>query len=419
MHKSSSSWSENVKQRNAKLKEQLVTLLDLNVDEVILDGFGEYLKMGTRLLLELLMQAEVRQRSGGKYERNGEREYVRWGTEKGKALVNGVKRPVERPRLRLEQNKNGANGEVQLETYKAMNRQELLDGPLMAAILAGVSARRYQTIVSDGLKAKGVSKSAVSRKAIAATKPTVDEFIKRSLAKLELVVVLIDGTHIGGRQMIVAVGIDRNGRKHLLGTRVGATEHEIVCRDLIRDMIERGLSIERPYLFVIDGSKALSAAIKAAFGQATHIQRCQEHKIRDVEGYLPRRERQYYRAKLQAAYGEKSEKRAFERLQKIRLELFRFSEGAANSLTEGMYDTLTVNRLGVTGLLRKSLRTTNVIESLFASTKRYMGRVTNFGDEEQTKRWAIRSLVEAERHLRVVPGKRQIPELEKALHKLS
>jgi putative transposase len=419
MTKSSSHWSESVKQRNAKLKEQLVTLMDLDVQEVILEGFGEYLRCGTRLLLELLMQAEARQRCGERYQRNGKREYVRWGTEEGKALVDGVKRPVERPRLRVQEKKNGKNGEVQLETYKAMNREELLEGPLMAAVMAGVSARRYQTIVSDGLKAKGVSKSAVSRKAIAATKPTVDQFSKRSLAKLEIVAILIDGTHIGGCQMIVAVGIDRNGRKHLLGTRIGATEHEIVCRDLIRDMIERGLSIERPYLFVIDGSKALVAAIKAAFGQATQIQRCQEHKIRDVEGYLPRRERNHIRAKLQAVYSEKSEKRAFERLQKVRLELFRFSESAANSLTEGMYETLTVNRLGVTGLLRKSLRTTNVIESLFASAKRYMGRVTNYGDEEQTKRWAIRSLVEAERHFRVVPGKRQMPELEKALEKLS
>jgi putative transposase len=336
MSKSSFPWSEGVKQRNAKLKEQLLTLLDLDAQEVILQGLGEYVKCGTRLLLELLMQAEARQLCGRRYERNGKREMVRWGKEKGVAIVEGSKREVERPRVRLQEKKNAEDGEVKLESYEAMNRGELLDERVMAGILAGVSARRYTSIISEKLEAKGVSKSAISRRAIRATKPTVDEFAKRRLENMELVVVMIDGTNIGGQQMVVAIGLDRTGRKQLLGTRLGATEHEIVSRDLIRDMLERGLSIERPYLFVIDGSKALASAIKAAFGQTTHIQRCQEHKIRDVEGYLPRKERQYYRAKLQAAYSEKSEKKAFERLQKIRLELFRFSEGAANSLTEGV-----------------------------------------------------------------------------------
>src|SRR5580658_2337728 len=223
MAKSSSLWSESVKQRNAKLKEQLVSLLDLDVQEVILNGMNEYLRCGTKVLLELLMDAEARQRCGERYERNQTRECFRWGQEQGTAVIGGVRQKVERPRLRLLRNIHGPGGEVQLETYKAMNRAELIDGPLMASILSGVSARRYASIVSHGLQTKGVSKSAVSLKAIAATKPTVEQFLKRRIDEHKLVVLLIDGIHIANRQMLVCVGIDHNGRKHVLGVKLGPT----------------------------------------------------------------------------------------------------------------------------------------------------------------------------------------------------
>jgi len=311
---------------------------------------------------------------------------------------------------------NGAGGEVQLETYKAMNRAELMDGPLMAAILSGVSTRKYAAIVSEGLEAKGVSKSAVSRKAIAATKPTVDQFVKRKLDQLSLVALLFDGIHIARRQMIVCVGIDHNGRKQVLGLRLGATENEIVCRDLIADMIERGLDTRTNYLFVVDGSKALVRAIRATFGGSAAIQRCQEHKIRNVQAYVPFKYKQEIRSKMQAAYAQKTEAAAQKRLDRIRLELsVKCCQKAVDSLTEGMYETLTVHRLGVTGLLRQSLRTTNIMESLFSSVRRYMGRVTRFKDEAQVDLWVIRSVVEAERHLRLVPGHRQLSGLRKRL----
>ena len=267
-------------------------------------------------------------------------------------------------------------GELKLETYTAMNRDDLLDVPLVMTILSGVSARKYCDIVSRGLEIKGVSKSSVSRRAIQATKTRVDEFRKKQIGGIEPVVLLFDGIHVSKRQLIVCIGIDIRGRKHVLGLRTGATENAIVCRDLLNDLIERGLDAAGKFLFVIDGSKALSAAIKATFGQDSAIQRYQEHKIRDVQAYLPHKKRKEVREKMMAAYNQTTEMAAIIRLNQVRTEIANISEAAVNSLTEGMLETLTVHRLRLKGMLRKSLRTTNIIESAFSSVRRYMGRVT-------------------------------------------
>ncbi|MGH9763173.1 MAG: transposase, partial [Blastocatellia bacterium] len=193
------------------------------------------------------------------------------------------------------------------------------------------------------------------------------------------------------------------------------TEHEIVCRDLIRDLIERGLSAGKDYLFIVDGSGALIKAIRAAFGQDVAIQRCQEHKIRDIQAYVPVKLRREVRDKLQAAYNEKTESKALKRLDLIRRELSLISENAVNSLTEGLHETLTLHRLDITGLLRKSLRTTNIIESAFSSVRRYMGRVSNFRNEAQIELWIARSVVETERHFRTLRGSRQLRKLRTSL----
>jgi transposase-like protein len=416
MTKSSNVKQQGVKRFSVRQREKLLEILEpLELKNVITGGINDYVGSGTRLMLELLLHAEAEKLCGKWHEHDKEREFVRWGTEKGKALIDGAKRPIERPRVRAARNLNDKGGEVQLEMYRAMNSKELLDDALVATILAGVSARKYQSILVRGLQAKGVSKSTISRKAIATTKPMVEEFRQSRLDKLDLIVIMFDGIHVARKQMIACVGIDMNGKKHVLGLRVGATENDIVCRDLIRDMKERGLPTDKEYLFVIDGSKALANTIRAAFGQDVAIQRCQEHKIRDVQGYLPRKMRAETRKKLQAAYNQTSEKAAWKRLSKIRDELSIISENAVNSLTEGLYETLTVHRLGITGLLRKSLRTTNIMESAFSSVRRYMGRVTRFRDEAQIELWITRSILEAERHFRTLRGSRQLRKLRENL----
>jgi len=413
MGKSSSSPSSEVK-FNGKQTEQLLEVLRPNIKAIVQQGVEQYIGNGTRFMLELLMHAEAQQLCGKRYSRSDKRKNVRWGSEQGTAIIEGAKRPIERPRIRALRNFN--NAEVQLETYKAMNRADLIDGPLTATILSGVSARRFAQIVSRGLEAKGVKKSSISRKAIAATKPTVEKFRQQRLDQFELAVLIFDGIHVGKRQMIVCIGIDMNGRKHVLGLRVGATENDIVCRDLIRDLINRGVRSDKQYLFVVDGSLPLIKAIRAAFGQKVAVQRCQEHKIRDVQGYVPVKLRAELRAKLQAAYNQKSEKAALKRLDQIRSQLSLVSENAVNSLTEGMYETLTIHRLGITGFLRQSLRTTNIIESAFSSVRRYLGGVTRFRDEAQMELSVTRSLLEAQRHFRPLRGHRQLKKLQEKLN---
>jgi len=415
MSKSSSDKKNGVKV-TAKQREQLLDVLRPNIKAVVKEGVEQYIGNGTRFMLELLMHAEAQELCGRWNSRTEKRELVRWGTEsKATAVINGAKRQIERPRVRALRSPKGESAEVELQSYKVMNRTELLDGPLMAAILSGVSARNYTKIVSRGLEAKGVKSSSISRRAIASTKPTVEEFRKRALDEHDLVVLLIDGVHVAQRQVICAIGIDMNGRKHVLGLRVGATENDIVCRDLIRDLVDRGLSSKKQYLFVVDGSKALIAAIRAAFGQNAAIQRCQEHKIRDVQAYVPVKLRAEFRDKMEAAYNQKTEKQALQRLTLVRAQLSLISDNAVNALAEGMLETLTLHRLGITGLLRKSLRTTNIIESAFSSVRRYMGRVSKFADEAQRELWVTRSLLEAERHFRTLRGNRQLRKLRIAL----
>lgn len=415
MGKSSRSKGLNVKAIDAKIRADILKALNVDVQELVAETLTEFLTNGTQLLLHLLMDAEVQTLCGNMHERSDDRQCYRWGSERGSALIDGARRAVTRPRVRALRSVAGSSDEVQLETYKTMNSKELMDGPLVASILSGVSARNYQKIVARKLEATGISKSTVSRKAIAATKPMVDEFRLKRFEEMDFVVLFFDGTSVSKRQVITCIGVDVSGTKHVLAVRNGASENEIVCKDLISDLRERGLDCTKKYLFVIDGSKALAAAIRAAFGQDVAIQRCQEHKVRNVLAYLPRKMAKEVRSKMHAAYNSKNQKEAIERLDNLRNEISLVSQHAASTLTEGMYETLTVIRLKVNGQLRKSLRTTNIIESAFSSVKRYMSRVTSFQDEEQIDLWISRSLLEAETHFRMLPGNRQLKGLQNRL----
>jgi transposase-like protein len=218
--------------------------------------------------------------------------------------------------------------------------------------------------------------------------------------------------------MVVAcVGVDLSGRKHVLGVHPGATENAIVCRDLIRKLIDKGLDVDGNYLFVVDGSKSLRSAIKEKFGKEAIFQRCQEHKIRDMQAYLPFKLKDSYRSKLQAAYNTRSYKHASERLQQLRIKLSLISQQAERSLVEGLEDTLTLHSLGIWGGLKDSLRTTNIIESTFASLRRKTTNVSNWQDEPQVNRWMAQGLLQIEKRYRRVPGHRTLSRLKANLNK--
>lgn len=360
-------------------------------------------------VIKALLESEVLELCGEKYERSKDRSGVRWGSEPGIATIRGAKESIDKPRVR-------SNGkEVQLQTYKSVSNTDALSDRMLTAIASGVSTRNYVRLLERAVTAKGCSKSSVSRRTIAASKPLIDEFLKRRLDGINIVAVFIDGINIGKRQMIVAIGVTSAGRKLVLGMRLGATENFPVCRDLLSDLIERGFPDSPVCLFVIDGSKALVRAIRSTFGDNTLIQRCQEHKIRNVLAYVPRKYHHAVRYKLQAAYSQRSLASAITSLDQIRAMLARISESAANALLEGMVETLTLIRLGIRGALYTSLRTTNIIEAAFSAARRHTQKSTRFRNEQQIYNWAARGLHGAEQNFRPLKGHRQAAHLQEKI----
>lgn len=380
----------------------------------IQQGVQEYLQDICVAVLNALMEGELTELCGRRYEHQADREFTRHGYQQGSVtVVGGGKEPIEKPRARNV--KTGT--EVELSSYKAFSDQQVLDERALALIGGGVSARQYQKVLEKSLRRKGVSASSISRRVIRSSQTALEIFENRRWDKTKFVALLFDGVRVGRNMVVACVGVDLSGRKHVLGVHPGASESAIVCRDLIRKLIDKGLDADGNYLFVVDGSKALRTAIRDKFGQEAVFQRCQEHKIRDVQAYVPFKERERYRSLLLAAYNTRSYKQASDRLQKIRLKLSLVSEQAEKSLVEGLEDTLTLHRLGIWGGLKDSLKTTNIIESTFASLRRKTANVSNWQDEQQVNRWMAQGLLQIEQRYRTVQGHRTLTKLKASLKK--
>jgi putative transposase len=401
--------SRAAKQVNNIPAQDLQAMLGQDFENAIRTGVNQYLADLGLAIVQALMQGEVDNLCGLMNSRKTQGEAVRWGTQQGVVQVRGAKEHIQRPRVRTKDGKH----EIDLETYSAFNKKSVLSQEMLVAVGAGVSTRQYQSIVSKQLRKHGVSRSAVSRRVIEQSTHALEVFRARRWERNNFVALLLDGVRIGKQMVIAAVGVDRSGYKHVLGWRIGSTENEVVCRDLIRQLIDAGLKPDNDYLFVIDGSKALLQAIRSAFGINSQIQRCQEHKIRDVEGYLPFKYRASFRSKLQTAFNETTYKKASDRLQKVRSELLNISASAATSLTEGLEHTLTLHRLSIHGGVRDSLRTTNIIESAFSRLRQHTRNVNSWSDAEQVNRWLALGLAKVEKGFRRLAGYRQLAKLNK------
>lgn len=386
---------------------ELKQLLGPQFENAIRRGFSDFFSELGLVVAEALIQGEVDALCGPKNARSSDRAAVRWGSQPGSIRLKAAKEAIRKPRVR---SRDGSQ-EIELETYTALNREWDLVEQAISLVGAGVSTRDYARVMGRAVKKAGLSKSSVSRHVIVATKNALEIFLQRRWDQHNFVAILIDGVRLGTVQAVAAVGVDKAGRKHVLGWNRGPSENFIVCRDLIRDLIERGLHVDTPYLFVLDGSKALAQAVRNTFGDSVHIQRCQEHKIRDVEGYLPHGLKKTYRIKLQAAYNETTYNRASQRLQSVRRELLNISEKAANALCEGLEATLTLHRLGIAGGVRESLRTTNIIESTFARMRYSSRNVTNWKNDDQVDRWLAFTLLKCEAGYKRVRGYRQLAKL--------
>ena len=362
----------------------------------------------------LLLEDEVDQRCGSRYQRVPQRTVTRYGHQRGVTVIAGQKLPIRRPRMRYTQQ----CGEAELETYTQLQSPEAMPQAVLKRLVRGVSCRDYEGVVDLAREGFGVRKSSVSRSFVKASAKEVRQLTERRFDDLRFAVVYIDGVAYAGEMMVCALGITADGSKHLLGLRQGATENAEVCTSLLEELRERGLATDLPTLFVLDGAKALRAAVKRVWGRHALIQRCQAHKKRNVQAHLPQKHWPELSRQMNLAYHETDYEEALKLLKLTARWLDRISPDAAASLREGMEETIAVVRLGVPELLRKTLATTNPIESAFSVAQNVTRRVKRWRDGDMRQRWCTAGLLRAESKFRRVKGHRQMPQLLKALDRI-
>jgi len=377
-------------------------------------GVGELIRQAGLQLMQLMMEEEVRSLVGERSRPQPDRRLNRWGTEQGYCIAMGQKVPLERPRVRdTEEDK-----EVRLGTYETFHRGEPLTETVWEKLMLGLSTRKYGQAVREFSEAYGLEKSAVSERFIEASRDKLQQLMERRLDKMDFCALLIDATPFAGQQMVVALGVGQEGKKMILGIRQGATENATVVGELLGDLANRGLDFSVPRLYVLDGGKALHAAVKKYAGESAPIQRCQVHKRRNVLDHLTEEQKPAVAKRLNAAYALEDYSAAKQALQGLHRELMDLNPSAARSLGEGLEETLTVHRLGIPLQLRKTLASTNVIESAFSVVERVCLNVKRWQGGDQRERWVGSGLFVAEKQFRRVTGHKHIPKLTRELEVL-
>ncbi len=371
-------------------------------------------EMGLRVAVQLL-EDEVTRRCGPRYERRAERQLTRHGRQPGVVTLAGQKLPIARPRIR----RTDGQGELKLETYDLLQRDEAMPEACLRRMVRGVSTRDYERVVDVAAEGFGVKRSSVSRGFVKATAQEIRALAERRFEGHRFVAVFIDGKEYAGETMVVALGVTAQGEKRILGLRQGASENAEVVTSLLEDLRERGLDTSQPTLFVLDGAKALRAAVKRVFGKHALVQRCQVHKARNVKAHLPEKHHPQFTAQLAAAYRETNYERALEALKTTVAWLERVSPAAAASLREGLEETLTVVKLGLPELLRRTLATTNPVESALSVVAKVTGRVKRWRDGNMRERWCTAGLLRAEERFRRIKGHKQLHLLVAALERLT
>jgi len=377
-------------------------------------GVGALIRQAGLRVMELLMEEEVRERVGERSQPQPERTANRWGKERGFCVVMGQKVPIDRPRVRTTDDQ-----EVRLGSYEMFHRGEPLTETVWEKLMLGLSTRKYGRAVREFAEAYGLEKSAISEHFIEASREKLKEMMERRLDKMRLCALLIDATPFAGQQMVAALGISQDGRKTILGIRQGATENATVVGELLGDLMNRGLNFAELRLYVLDGGKALHAAVKKYAGESAPIQRCQVHKRRNVLDHLTDVQKPAVAKKLNAAYALEDYAAAKQALDALHRELMELNPSAARSLGEGLEETLTVHRLHVPPRLRKTLASTNVIESAFSIVERVCANVKRWHAGDQRERWVGSGLLVAEKQFRRVQGHKQIPILLRELEALA
>jgi putative transposase len=388
------------------------------IGEVIADVREGLLAMavGTGLqVMVAMMNEDVSAACGPKGKHDPSRVAVRHGSEDGSVTLGGRRVSISRPRMRA----TDGSGELPLPSYELFSGTEVLGRMAMGKMLAGISTRGWH----NGLepvgteveqRATSASKSAISRRFVKATETALTELLSRPLHDLDLVALMLDGVHFGEHVCVVALGIGLDGTKYPLAVVEGDTENTTVVTDLLIGLRERGLDVTRPILVVIDGAKALRAAVTRVFDHAV-IARCQLHKIRNVTDRLPDRLASTVAKRMRRAYHAGSALAAEAQLEALAKELERTHPGAAASLREGMAETLTVLRLAVPPTLARTLRSTNSIESMISIARDHSRNVKHWQGGQMALRWCAAGIAEAGKQFRRVNGHMHLAALRRAL----
>ena len=368
-------------------------------------------------VLTAMMEADVTAVCGPRDRHDPDRRAVRHGHGAGSVPLGGRRVPVTRPRIRAVD----GSGELPVACYEILNDTDVLGRMALERMLAGLSARHYGTGLEPvgqqvSQTASATSKSAVSRKFVAATETALAQLLAADLSTLDLVAFMVDGVHFGEHCCVVALGIGIDGTKHPLALVEGSTENATLVTELIVGLRERGLEVTRPVLAVIDGSKALRRAVLDVFDHPV-IQRCQLHKIRNVVDKLPEKLRGVVQRRMRDAYHAQSALTAQAQLETLAGELDRTHPGAAASLREGLAETLTMQRLAVPPMLARTLRSTNAVESMISICRDHAANVKRWRDGQMALRWCAAGMVEAGKQFRRVNGHLHLPTLRTALQR--
>lgn len=370
---------------------ELITQARIAVDEVI-GAVG-------RRTIETVLTLSAAEMAGARTPGKPSGDILWHGSQPGRVMLADRQLKVQKPRLRHRE-----KGEVKVPAYEALQSNDGTAERMMGALLRGVSTRQYEEVLPEMAATAGVSRSSVSRQAIEGSAEQLRQLQERRWDKVELLAIYIDGQRFGDHHVISAVGVDRSGDKHVLGIEIGATENAAAVKKLLVGLRDRGLRTDQRYLFVIDGAKALRTGIEEVFGTDQEVQRCRNHKMRNVIDELPREQHTQVLNVMRAAWKLSDVDAGIKRLEGLARFLEHEYESAARSLREGMAEMFTIQRLKLPPSLYKCLGTTNVIESPQSGVQKRTGNVTRWRDAAMVERWVASAWLLTEKHFRKVIG---------------
>ena len=392
-----------------------VTGLGDALDEVRLSVERFCLLAGIEALQEMMAE-DATTLCGARHRRHGARRGYRWGKTQSEIGYHGGRVKVDRPRVRDHSGK-----EVSLESWEVLRDGDLLLEWALNLMVLGVSTRKYHRAVRlpEGDLGKtcgdGTSKSAVSRRFVALSRNKMKAWLASDLSELDLLVVQIDGLHMADHVLVAAIGVDGKGEKHVLAVVEGATENSATVQALLDNLTGRGLDPSLPRLFIVDGAKALSKAIRNTFGVAAAIQRCQVHKGRNIIERLPEHLHASVKKALRQAWNQGDADKAERLLRNLARRLEQEAPGVSGAILEGLDEILTVIRLGLPPELQRSLACTNIIENALGTVRQVSRNVKRWRNAEMALRWTAAGLIEAQKSFRRLKAYRQMPILRNAL----